>query len=90
MSKVDEPIVVVMSPSGFPERIIWRSQWFQVTDRPTKLGGVPDFVLDFLTHPPRPISGWRFQGTTDDGDTHMFDISLDSGAAQWRLVRTYD
>lgn len=90
MSKVDEPVVVMMSASGCPERIIWRSQRFRVTDEPTQLGAIPDFVLDFLTHPPRPLAGWRFQGTADDGNTHMFDITLDAGAAQWRLLRTYD
>jgi len=37
---------------------------------------------------PLAISGWRFQASADDGETHVFDVEHDG--AHWQLVRVYD
>ena len=90
MSQVNEPVSVWMSRDGRPERVVWRARRFTVTDTPTPLDSLPEAVLDFVTHPPARRTGWRFQGTDDDGATHMFDIRHDDGHHEWRLLRTYD
>ena len=33
--------------------------------------------------------GWRFQASTDDGETHVFDVEHD-GRTRWNLVRVFD
>lgn len=93
MTLVNEPIAVTLSHRGSPQRILWRSRQFFVSDTPTPLGTAPDAVLGFVTHPPRYGHGWRFQGTAPDGQTLVFDIlSFDEAptAAQWLLLRTYE
>ena len=37
---------------------------------------------------PLSISGWRFQASADDGETHVFDVEHDG--AHWHLVRVFD
>jgi hypothetical protein len=39
---------------------------------------------------PREIGGWRFQGTSEDGDAHVFDVLHDALERSWRLVRVFD
>jgi hypothetical protein len=39
---------------------------------------------------PREIGGWRFQGTSEDGIAHMFDVRHDTADRSWRLVRVFD
>ncbi|MCU1404345.1 MAG: hypothetical protein JWQ43_648 [Glaciihabitans sp.] len=90
MTRVDEVVVIEMTAEGIPAQLWWRSQLYRVTDTPTRLGGLPDFVLDFVTHPPSSFHGWRFQGTTSEGATLVFDISDDPERGRWRLLRTYD
>lgn len=90
MTQVDEAVFVWLSVDGSPERIEWRTQTFAVSDTPTRIGALSDSVLGFVTHPPRYTLGWRFQGTTDSGVTHVFDIGRDGTDGQWKLLRTYD
>ncbi|GAA4366449.1 hypothetical protein [Agromyces bauzanensis] len=40
------------------------------------------------TYVPLSLSGWRFQASADDGETHVFDVEHDG--AHWQLVRVYD
>jgi hypothetical protein len=40
-----------------------------------------------LTHP-IDLTGWRFQGTDDDGTSHMFDIVRRGD--RWELLRIWD
>jgi hypothetical protein len=90
MTHVNEPVSVWMSQDGRPRQLVWRSREFTVTDVPTPLDPLPEPILDFVTHPPVRAAGWRFQGTSSDGATHVFDISHDDSRGQWRLLRTYD
>lgn len=90
MAQVDEAVHVWVSRDGRPERIEWRAEAFAVSDTPTRIGGLSDDVLGFVTHTPRYTLGWRFQGTADNGVTHIFDIGRDSTDGQWKLLRTYD
>ncbi|MEO6826128.1 MAG: hypothetical protein ABI255_07435 [Microbacteriaceae bacterium] len=61
--------VVIWLSDGIPARLVWAGARYTVTDTPTPL---EDFVMG-ITHPPA-IDGWRFQGTGDDGESHMFDV----------------
>lgn len=90
MTRVNEPVTVWTAVDGRPERLVWRTMRFQVSDTPTRLGVLPDVVLEFVTHPPEPSMSWRFQGTAADGDTRVFDIRLDPRRGQWELVSFWE
>lgn len=93
MTRVDESVAVWVSEEGIPERIVWRAQRFRVSDTPTPLPrSFPplDAVFDpAITHLPEPRESWRFQGTSDDGETYVFDVSRAPWEQRWRLLRTY-
>jgi len=90
MSTIEEPIAVAVSGGGLPDHLIWRSRHFRVSDTPTVIPGHPDLFWDAaLTHPPTGPTGWRVQGTTDDGETRVFDIALDGSSARWRLLHVW-
>ncbi|MGO4691069.1 DUF6504 family protein [Glaciibacter sp. 2TAF33] len=97
MSQIDEPVTVWTKDTGEPERLVWRTRRFRVTDIPTALVGPCDWWGPFsphgfgIGHPPLAIAGWRFQATADDGETHVFDVHHeDDGAHPWRLMRIFD
>lgn len=75
--------VTVWATNGIPDRLVWNGTRYRVTDHPTPLED--DFC--WLTHPPIGIIGWRFRGTSDDGQTRMFDIRQEG--ANWLLARVY-
>jgi len=93
---VDEPVMVWTSEAGQPERLVWRSRRFRVTDTPTALVGTCEWWRPFaphgygIGHPPLTIAGWRFQATADNGETHVFDVRHDDDDARWQLVRIFD
>jgi hypothetical protein len=90
MTLLNEPVAVWTTPAGKPERIVWRTRRFRVSDTPTRLSGVPELFWDpALTHPPACPAAWRFQGTTDDGETCVFDIRHDDRRGEWQVLRTY-
>ncbi len=78
--------VSVWCQNGVPARLVWRGRRYRVSDTPTVLGE----ELFGLTHLPSRASaqGWRLQGTTDDGVTHMFELRLEGH--QWQVTRAYD
>ncbi len=80
-----DTVTVWLNEEAVPDRIVWRGMRYRVTDTPTSL---QDLVLS-LTHPPH-VDGWRFQGTNDAGETHMFDIRPDPLRQEWDLLRVYD
>ncbi|MGY4856513.1 DUF6504 family protein [Cryobacterium sp. AP23] len=93
MSLINETVAVWVSPEGAPVRLVWRTRRFRVTDTPTPLTAslsLPDELLHFLTHPPKPVAAWRCQGTADDGTSLVFDIQHDDGRGLWQLLRAYD
>jgi hypothetical protein len=96
MTRVDESVMVWVSDEGVPLRIVWRARRFRVSDTPTRLsptfpGWQNEAGFDpAITHLPEPRESWRFQGTDEGGETHMFDVSRDPWHEQWRLLRTYD
>jgi hypothetical protein len=96
MTRVDESVTVWVTDEGVPQRLVWRATRFRVSDVPTRLsatypGWQVDAVFDpAITHPPEPRESWRFQGTADGGETHVFDVSRDPWSERWRLLRTYD
>ena len=94
MPRVQELVEVWTSDAGEPERLVWRARRFRVTDMPTTLVGPCDWWAPLAGHDVSPgrvplaISGWRFQASADDGETHVLDVEHDG--AHWQLVRVYD
>ena len=43
-----------------------------------------------ITHPPALSEAWRFQGTSEAGESHVFDVSRDPWGESWRLLRMYE
>lgn len=89
-----EPAAVWTSESGTPERLVWRSRRYRVSDTPTPLVGPADWwhPLEAFEVPtgraPLAITGWRFQATSDDGETHVFDMGQDG--RNWHVLRVFD
>jgi len=83
-------VTVWVDEQGVPLRMVWEGRRYRVTDTATRLGPKPDLPLSpAITHPPRPLRGWRFQGSTTDGDTRVFDVRrADNGL--WELLRVID
>jgi uncharacterized protein YycO len=92
MQRIEEPVSVWTGDRGEPQRLVWGARRFRVTDTPTRSGGgwIDADVHALITHPTE-VAGtwWRFQGTADDGESHMFDVRLDP-RGRWQLVRVYD
>lgn len=96
MTRVDESVMVWVSDDGIPQRIVWRAERYRVSDEPTRLnptfpGWQTEAVFDpAITHPLEPRESWRFQATSETGETHVFDVSREPYNSRWRLLRTYD
>jgi len=94
MSLVQEHVELWTSDDGRPERLVWRSRRYRVNDTPTTLVGPCDWwapVAGYDVAPGRPplqITGWRFQASADDGETHVFDVRRHDD--HWELVRVFD
>ena len=82
---IDAIATVWTDSSGIPTRLVWHGQRFQVTDTPTPL----DLDLEALTHLTTVPVGWRFQGTSLDGVSLVFDVLSFDRAHEWRVLRTY-
>jgi hypothetical protein len=83
MSLVDGLQLVIRFEGDVPERFVCGTTRYRVTDTPTRL----EDELSVLTHP-IDLTGWRFQGTDDDGTSHMFDIVRRGD--RWELLRIWD
>lgn len=80
-------LVGVWLENGVPARLVWEGIRYLVTDTPTPIRG--SFLNELMTHPLEPVIGWRFQGTSEAGETHVFDVhALVRGG--WELVAVYD
>ncbi len=96
MSQVDEQVAVWTTAAGEPERLVWRSRRFRVSDTPTALVAPYEWWSPFtprdfgIGQQPLTIAGWRFQATAEDGETHVFDVHHDDGSQSWRLMRIFD
>jgi hypothetical protein len=88
MSILNTPDVVsVRLEHGVPAWLEWDGIRYVVTDTPTPIRG--SILHDFITHPLEPMLGWRFQGTSDAGETHVFDVHAQLRGV-WELVAVYD
>ncbi|WP_419818856.1 hypothetical protein [Glaciibacter flavus] len=96
MTRMHEPVAVWTSRTGEPQRIVWRSQRYRVNDHPTALVGTCDWWAPLAYgelgygRAPLQIDGWRFQASTDDGETHVFDVRHDDAEQGWSLLRVFD
>lgn len=79
-------IAIWTTPAGVPERLFWEGARYTVTDTPTPL----EPNLAFITHPPAPAPAWRFQATSADGRSYVFDVRLDASRGRWQLLRAYE
>ena len=76
-----DTVAVWVDPTGAPTRMFWAGRRYRVTDTPTRLGPGTDLLYaSAMTHPPSPLTGWRFQGSSEDGDTLITGIDLPSSA----------
>ncbi len=80
-----DTVTVWTSSQGIPERFIWGGRRYRVSDRPTPL----DLDYTGITHPPAAPVAWRFQGTSEEGDTRIFDVLYSQARQEWDLLRTY-
>lgn len=85
MTMTDATVTVWIGAQGIPERFVWDGKRYRVTDTPTPL----DVDYASITHPPLMPPGWRFQGTSDAGDTRMFDVLYDEARQEWQLLHTW-
>jgi hypothetical protein len=75
--------ITVWLVNGRPARVVHDGTRYRVTDRPTRLEDENPELAYRLG-----LSGWRFQGTDEQGLSHMFDIRRNSD--DWSLIRVYD
>lgn len=88
MSILNTPdLVGVWIEGGVPARLVWEGIRYVVTDTPTPIRG--SFLDELMTHPLEPVIGWRFQGTSESGETHVFDVHA-AARGEWQLVAVYD
>jgi hypothetical protein len=85
MPRVQEIVEIWSGEAGEPERLVWRSRRFRVTDMPTPLVGPCDWWSPFSEHDVSPgrvpleISGWRFQASSTPGSRRYADFSARRG-----------
>ena len=85
MAIVEGTVTVWTDASGAPERFVWEGTRYRVSDTPTPL----DLDHPALTHPLPVPRGWRFQGTSERGDSRIFDVQFNAARQEWRVLRTY-
>lgn len=85
MTVVGSTVIVWTGVRGIPENFVWSNVQYRVTDTPTSL----DVDYAAITHPGVMPLGWRFQGTSDDGDSRIFDVLYDATRDEWQLLHTY-
>ena len=85
MTLVGATVTVWTGAKGIPEQFVWAGNHYSVTDTPTPL----DVDYAAITHPGAMPLGWRFQGTSDSGDTRMFDVLYDDARREWQLLHSY-
>jgi hypothetical protein len=82
---VEGAVAIWTGVDGVPERIVWAGLRYRITDTPTPLeaDNAP------ITHPMMEPIGWRFQGTTESGESRMFDVLFSEAREEWLLLHTY-
>lgn len=81
-----ETVAVWPDARGIPSRFVWEGRRYRITDTPTRFD--PDQAA--VTHPPSTPAGWRFQGTSEDGeDTRVFDVLYIEARQEWLLLHSY-
>jgi hypothetical protein len=86
MTLMDGAVTISIGAQGRPERCVWAGTPYRITDTPTPLE--PDYAT--MTHPVAQPVGWRFQGTTEGGDSRIFDVLFSEARQEWLLLHTYE
>lgn len=82
---IDDVVSVWVDGQGIPERLVWNGVHYRVSDEPTLL---QDILLGAITHPPA-IQGWRFQGTSETGESRVFDVREEADQRGWTLLNVW-
>ncbi|BDZ63130.1 hypothetical protein GCM10025877_00680 [Agromyces mangrovi Wang et al. 2018] len=94
MRTMESETVVWTGDDGEPLRLVWRQVRYRVTDRPTALVAPCPWWRPLAgtgVCGPLDVTGWRFQGTADDGSGSLvFDVVLDRRTLRWEVVDTYE
>ena len=76
-------MVALWLVDGAPVRLVHEGRRYRVSDMPTRLEDEnPDLAYRL------GFTGWRFQGTDEDGRALMFVVRR--AGDEWRLIQTYD
>ena len=76
-------MVALWLVDGIPVRLVHAGRRYRVSDMPTRLEDEnPDLAYRLN------LTGWRFQGTGDDGRSLMFVVRR--AGEEWWLIQTYD
>lgn len=81
-----EHTATIWMVAEIPARMVYAGHRWRVTDTPTRLRhSTWSALIDDARH---GLYGWRFQGTNDNGDAHVFDVY--KGEDGWHVHRCYD
>lgn len=82
-------VILRFGKGGAPEQLDCDGGRYRVSDIATP----PDWDWDWdwasLTHAPRALIGWRFQGTDELGHSRVFDVLFNEARGGWELLRSY-
>lgn len=81
-----EQLTLWMTVDEVPSRMFYAGRRWRVSDTPTRLpsSGRHTKCGDVA----ESVSGWRFQGTNEDGRSFVFDVYPD--VRGWHVHRVYD
>jgi hypothetical protein len=85
MTMTADTLAVWRSSAGVPERVVWEGVRYRVTDIATPL----DMNIAPVTRLAFMPTGWRFQGTSDSGESLVFDVVSVGAGQSWRVINTY-
>ncbi|WAB80472.1 hypothetical protein OVN18_07765 [Microcella daejeonensis] len=91
-----QPAVLWTDAGGLPLRLVVGGERWRVSDRPTVITEPvswwsrldPDATA--IGSAPRTACGWRFQATTEDGRSCVFDVRDGGDSARWLVVKVYE
>jgi hypothetical protein len=76
--------VTIWMANDIPVRMFYAGRRWRVTDDPTRLR---ESVWSTPPGSPAGLYGWRFQATSDDDESYVFDVFR--GESDWHVHRAY-
>jgi hypothetical protein len=81
-TKLSQPVALVLE-RDVPVRMTLSGERFYIDGAPEPLGRTAPTRDGAVPHP-ASVTGWRFHGTSVDGETHTFEV-VSTGMARWNL-----